>query len=704
MNHLLRKKNRNAEFSSGFQAIAKGMKSRALRWLCAGLILCEAIVMPASASGVPQLGVYDGNDPAGLDAYGAWLNHPDVWGETGIGFNAGWAPIDSPASALDPYITWVKTQPARRLFITVPMFPGYTGNPGGPDPTITPALTLVAGASGTYNSHFVNVAKYLVDKGVISQVIIRIGHEYNGNWYPWRAAPNPTAWKGYYQQIVTAMRGFSDANGSAATLKFCFNPATSAQELSDPTSVYPGDSYVDYIALDTYDECFAANTYPYGAPLSDATRQANAWAIYLGTATTGYGIAQWYSFARTHNKPFGFAEWGVSDASYGGQDNPYFIGQMYNFMNIRPIAFACYFEYPAGGSHHQLHSSIADYFPNSAANFLRLFGSTLIIDDVTNVADAGAVTVTGSWTSSTGAPGYYNSDYLHDGDTGQGTKSVKFTPTIQTGSDGNYNVFAWWVSAANRASNTPIDVLASGTVYPLSANQRTSGSQWNWLGTYPLASGTGGNVTISNTAANGYVVADAVEFVRTIPKPWINEDLGSVGVTGSTTCSNGVFTVNGSGTDIGGTVDAFQFVHQSASGDCDITARVASQTNPNSSEKAGVMIRESLAINSSHVHLFITPGNGLNFEYRGTTGGTTTSAAAVAGTAPTWLRLKRVGSVFTAYKSTDNVLYQENVTWTQVGSPVTISMASNVTLGLTQCSHNNMTLGTAVFDNVVANP
>ncbi len=664
------------------------------RLLLAMFLLGVVGVSPAPASGIPQLGVYNGNTASALDTYAAWLNTPNMWGETGIGISTSWTVIESPASVLDPYITWVKAQPARRLFISVPMIPGWvdSGTHIGYPAT---GMSLAAGANGDYDSHFQLFAQYLVTKGAVNQVIIRLGHEYNGYWYPWRAKPDPTHWLTYYQKIVTAMRV------TAPGLQFCFNPATGAQELADPTSVYPGDTYVNYVALDTYDECFVANTYPYGAPgttPTDATRQANAWNIYLNGS---YGIASWYAFSRTHNKPFGFAEWGVSDASFGGQDNPYFIGQMYNFMNTRPIAFACYFEYPQG-AHHQLHSSIADYFPFSTYAFLRLFGNTTIIDNITNAADAGAVTTTGAWTSSVGVPRFYGDDYLLD-DASGGGMSLTFTPNLQT--DGDYQAFARWTASANRASNVPFSILAGGTTYPLSVNQRINGSQWTSLGIYPFAAGTGGKITIGNTGANGYVVGDAVQFIRVLPKPWINDDIGAVGATGSTSCTNGAFTVAGAGADIWGTADAFQYVYQTGSGDCSIFARVATQQNTSASAKTGLMIRETAAAGAKQVDVLVTPGGGVVLQYRSTTNGTTAQVTTVTGTAPTWLRLDRVASTntFTAYKSSDTAIYPETVTWTQVGT-VTVTMASSVSIGLAQSSHISGTLGTSTFDNVVVTP
>jgi beta-glucanase (GH16 family) len=182
-----------------------------------------------------------------------------------------------------------------------------------------------------------------------------------------------------------------------------------------------------------------------------------------------------------------------------------------------------------------------------------------------------------------------------------------------------------------------------------------------------------------------------------LPTPWVNGDIGSVGAAGSATHASGTFTVNGAGTDIYGTADAFQYVYQAASGDCSITARVASQTNTHSGAKAGVMIRESLAANSPNMLMEVSPSFGLYYQYRTTAGGTTTSVSSGTGTAPYWVRVTRVGNTLTAARSTNGT------TWVTVGSS-SIPMGTTVYIGLAKNSRVNATIGTATFDNVTAVP
>ena len=177
--------------------------------------------------------------------------------------------------------------------------------------------------------------------------------------------------------------------------------------------------------------------------------------------------------------------------------------------------------------------------------------------------------------------------------------------------------------------------------------------------------------------------------------PWMTQDVGAVGLTGSATFRGSVFTAAGSGSDIWGAADAFRFVYVTNSGDCTIVARVASVQNIDPWSKAGVMIRESLATNAANAFIAVTPSNGVTWQDRSTTGGNTVNTATPSLTAPYWVKLVRSGNTFTGYRSPDGT------NWTQQGT-ATFTMASTAYVGLVLTSHNNSTLCNATFDNVTA--
>ncbi len=135
---------------------------------------------------------------------------------------------------------------------------------------------------------------------------------------------------------------------------------------------------------------------------------------------------------------------------------------------------------------------------------------TEVIVDAGNPADSAYVTVNGAWVTSTLTSGYHGADYLHDNNTGHGTKSVTFTPNLPV--TGTYDVYLIWTSATSRANNVPVSIVHAGGTDGKTVNQRTYGGQWRLVGTYTFNAGTGGSVTLSNTGTNGYVIADAVLF------------------------------------------------------------------------------------------------------------------------------------------------------------------------------------------------
>jgi RHS repeat-associated protein len=187
-----------------------------------------------------------------------------------------------------------------------------------------------------------------------------------------------------------------------------------------------------------------------------------------------------------------------------------------------------------------------------------------------------------------------------------------------------------------------------------------------------------------------------------LPTSWVDDDLGQIGVVGGASYSNGTYTIQGAG---GGTLvtaaDGIHFVYQPLSGDGSIAARVVS-TQGGGSQEAGVMIRETLDPGASNAQMFYYAGGpGFNLTQRMSTGATSSgyaSGQAVAVSPPYWVKLVRSGSTFTGYASLDGV------NWAQVGSSQTISMATNVYVGLYVSNRNTGGLATGTFDGVSISP
>jgi hypothetical protein len=180
-----------------------------------------------------------------------------------------------------------------------------------------------------------------------------------------------------------------------------------------------------------------------------------------------------------------------------------------------------------------------------------------------------------------------------------------------------------------------------------------------------------------------------------LPAPWVSQDIGSVGVVGSAANVSGTYTVKGSGADIWGTADAFRYVCFPATGDAKLTVRVSAVQNTNAWAKSGIMIRENLTAGSKNAFMAVSAASGVTFQRRTASAGGTTSTLA-GGAVPRWLRLTRVGTLFTGFASSDGV------TWTQIGSQ-SITMTANIYVGIAVTSHSNSVLCTSTLTNVSSN-
>ena len=131
--------------------------------------------------------------------------------------------------------------------------------------------------------------------------------------------------------------------------------------------------------------------------------------------------------------------------------------------------------------------------------------------------------------------------------------------------------------------------------------------------------------------------------------------------TSSVTYADGKFTLEVSGSDIGGTHDEFVFAYKSV-GNADLIARVDEQEATNGWAKAGVMVRSGLDDDSAYVFCFVKPENGVVVELRGSDGGNQSGVVAQIqdANAPHWVRIQRTGTgVITCWQREDGNEWQE---------------------------------------------
>ncbi|HEY7090807.1 MAG TPA: glucoamylase family protein [Tepidisphaeraceae bacterium] len=211
-------------------------------------------------------------------------------------------------------------------------------------------------------------------------------------------------------------------------------------------------------------------------------------------------------------------------------------------------------------------------------------------------------------------------------------------------------------------------------------------SQTISLGAAPLA---GLAVSSHNTST---ACIGSFSNAALLPSGWNNTDIGSPPLPGTAAynASQNSFALSGSGNDIGGTSDQFNFVNRTMTGDGSIVAHIDSLTNTDPVAKAGIMIRSDNTASAAFAAIEATAQNGLVFQWRPSAAAVASSATAGSISSPIWLRLTQLGGNFSAYYSSDDVH------WTQIGTSQSVTMSSATTFaGLGVTSHNGSALNSA---------
>src|ERR1039458_10796074 len=138
-----------------------------------------------------------------------------------------------------------------------------------------------------------------------------------------------------------------------------------------------------------------------------------------------------------------------------------------------------------------------------------------------------------------------------------------------------------------------------------------------------------------------------------LPSGWTDADIGTPGLVGSAGYTNGNWTVAGGGADIWGASDQFNYASTSMGGDGTMIAQVTSVQNTDPWAKAGLMFRNDTTAGSVNVSIVGTSGQGVSFQWRSTTGGTSSFHQITGITAPIWLQLVRSAGTFTGSYSTN---------------------------------------------------
>lgn len=187
-------------------------------------------------------------------------------------------------------------------------------------------------------------------------------------------------------------------------------------------------------------------------------------------------------------------------------------------------------------------------------------------------------------------------------------------------------------------------------------------------------------------------------YLGALPSPWQHGDIGSVAVPGSAGFATNIFTIQAGGSGITNQADSFHFIYQTLTGDGQIVACVTGVEDTDPFAEGGVMVRETLAINSLFAFMAITPSSLATFGWRTANNQNSGQTSPVAlPTTNCWVKLVRSGNILSGYYSTNGA------TWL-LASSLSIAMQKTVYIGLASTANNNTTLNTSTFNQVQFQP
>ena len=203
---------------------------------------------------------------------------------------------------------------------------------------------LRAVADGEFDVAYQRVAERLVDGG-FGDAVIRLGHEFNGEWAPWSAINNEEAYIAAWRHVHEIFRSVST--------EFLFDwTAMRPDWVERGRLAYPGDDVVDIIGLDVY----------WRVPVGGDAWETDRWnRQYLSV------LSDHLSFAIERGKPVSYPEWGLSGGDAAG-----FVEAMHAWFSELPAEGPGSLRYQAYFNSKEF---ALDRFPASQTAFLELFGS-----------------------------------------------------------------------------------------------------------------------------------------------------------------------------------------------------------------------------------------------------------------------------------------------------------------------------------------
>lgn len=171
-------------------------------------------------------------------------------------------------------------------------------------------------------------------------------------------------------------------------------------------------------------------------------------------------------------------------------------------------------------------------------------------------------------------------------------------------------------------------------------------------------------------------------------------DVGNPAIKGSAEFSNGEYRIAGSGVNIWGKHDEFQYVWRKMTGNFTVTATMQFLGQGTEHRKAGIMVRQSLEADATYADIVIHGSGMPALQWRSKQGeDTNTFDLPIDGPGTFKVKLVRTGVKIYMYIAKDG------------GEPkkianTEVSFRDPVMVGLAVCSHQAGTSDTVIFSNV----
>lgn len=206
-----------------------------------------------------------------------------------------------------------------------------------------PGGTWAKAAAGAYDDTYRQMGASAASKNNGYPVVIRLGWEWNGEWY-YHSAWGPTSGQtqvttatfiAAWRRMYTAAKAGAGAHPELCVINWSLAGLDQKSGNPSPFAFWPGDAYVDIVGVDIYD-------YKWVGPSTSS-------AVFYSSSGIGTLWNTVYAFAQQHGKKMALDEWGCQSATNqpgAGGDNPTFIQLAYEWIRAHKagLAYETYFQ------------------------------------------------------------------------------------------------------------------------------------------------------------------------------------------------------------------------------------------------------------------------------------------------------------------------------------------------------------------------